>query len=261
MTTLAQDVGRVPALFFENHYSNSGYTITASSEIAGYEKGYAYDGKTHTQWGFSSGATRTIKVDAGSAVYADYLAIGYHNLALVGGSIKLEKSSDNSSWTEVIASFAATTGPIIKLFTSTSARYWRVSISGLTDSGFIGVLYLGARTELPSPMPTGFSPAVLGRKDRLLISETEGAHLTGIRVLSQVNEVTIPLRHVTPAWALSTWVTIRTALLQKPVFFLHDTTNYSTQYFIGWLDGDIPQPKYDTTASLSVDIKLRGLSA
>lgn len=261
MTTLAQDVGRIPSLFFDNHFSNSGYTVTASSEIAGYEKGYAYDGKTHTQWGFTSGATRTLKVDAGGAVYADYLAIAYHNLYLVGGSIKLEKSSDNSSWTEVIASFSATTGPIIKLFTSTSARYWRISITGLTGSGYIGVVYLGARTDLPSPMPTGFSPATLSRKDRMLINESDGGHLTGIRTLSQVNEVTIQLKYLTPAWSLSTWPTIRAALQQKPVFFLHDTTNYSSQYFIGWIKGELPAPRYDTTATMSLEIQLRGISA
>jgi hypothetical protein len=263
MPTLAEDLGRIPALFFDNHYSNSGYTITASNEISGYEKTYAYDGKTHTQWGFTSGATRTLKVDAGSGstVYCDYLAIAYHNLATVGASITVEKSPDNSSWTTVVASFAASAGPIIKLFASTAARYWRISISGLTGSGYIGMVYLGARTNLPSSMPVGFTPAKFARKDRLLISESEGAHMTGMRSLSQINEVTIPLKYLTASWVESIWPTIQAALVSKPVFFLHDTDNYSTQYFVGWIAGDIPQPKYDTTATYSLDIPLRGLSA
>lgn len=260
MSTLAEKVGRVPSLFYSSYFS-SGYTVTASNEISGYLKENAYDGKTYTQWGFTSGATRTLKVDAGAAVSCDYLAIAYHNLSAVGASILLEHSPDNSTWTTCISSFSATAGPIIKLFTAVSKRYWRISITGLTGSGYIGVVYLGARLELPSPMPVGFTPAKYSRKDKMLTNETEGAHLAGLRMLSKVNEVKIPLKYLTAAWIDANWTNIVAALVSKPIFFLHDTTNYPTHYFVGWMDKDIPDPRYDTVGTYSVEIALKGLSA
>jgi hypothetical protein len=94
------------------------------------------------------------------------------------------------------------------LFTATSARYWRVSISGGT-APYISVIFVGPRFNFPAGVMPPYAPAWLSRDYELLTANTIGGQFIGNRVLRQGGSTVINLVAVSRAFGESTLLPFR----------------------------------------------------
>lgn len=173
----------LPTVLFQNVFASG--TLTASSEATGYPKENVLDESTVKYWSPTS-LPATLSVDYGSSVAADALGIVAHDLDTAGCSIKVQKSVDGITYTDVTSSVTPTDNTtLLLLFTSTSSRYWRLSITGASTMPFIGVVFLGARFNFPAGVKAPYTPVWLSQQYELLTSTTLGGQFLGNRVLRQ----------------------------------------------------------------------------
>lgn len=146
------------SILFDNRFLDN--TPVASSTASGFDARNITDLKSFTYWKSASGASHTIVVDCGSAKSADTVAILNHNLLSIGGSFSVEYSTDNfATNTVAMATFYPDSNNLIyRQFTSATARYWRISISGL--GAFVAVATLGVRFTFDTEIQGEFSPGV-----------------------------------------------------------------------------------------------------
>ncbi len=126
--------------------------------VAGYFSGF---------WlGLGATATPTPHSKAATA-----FAVAGHNLGSTGCGIALQKSSDNVTWTDVVATISPATDHVIwRDFNSVSAPYWRIKVTGGAGKQrpSIGMVAFGEYLELPYFFPPGFNiyqQRVQGRVD------------------------------------------------------------------------------------------------
>lgn len=218
-------------------------TGTPTSERTGYSAANCYDWYTTSYWSpTSASGNHRIVWDFGSAVSADYFAIYRHNLAAVGGTVVLEHSPDNSTWT---AAFTATTATanelLIETFTSVSKRYWRATFALSSATPFyVGVIMFGAKLPLYRGMVAGFTVPRHGRKNDIVNQKTEGGQFVGRVKTSQGARSSINFRHITQSWVRSYWEAFVEHAELLPFLFSwnHDTYPQDAVYCV--TDGEIP---------------------
>lgn len=144
------------SILYDNRFLDA--MPVASSTAAGFDVRNINDLKSFTYWKASSGSAHTIVVDCGSAKSADTVAILSHNLFSIGGSFSVEYSSDNftTSTTALATFFPDSNNLVYQQFTSASARYWRITISG--SGAFIAVAMVGVRFTFDTEIEGEFSP-------------------------------------------------------------------------------------------------------
>lgn len=166
--------------FHETMLGAPGSALTATSTASGYDVMNIYNMLETNMWKASSSANQTLSYDAGSGntKVADYIAILGHNLKTAGASIYLERSDDNSSWTEAWSDTPAADTVYLKEFTRTAAhRYWRLRIMGASTAVYMTLCIWGLKTELDYAT-AGFDPHEQEVKANVSVSET--GYLLGI---------------------------------------------------------------------------------
>lgn len=226
-------------------YDNLATTATGAptSERTGYSAANCTDWYTTSYWSpTSASGDHRIVWDFGVAVSADYFAIYRHNLAAVGGTVVLEHSPDNATWT---AAFTATTATanelLIETFTSVSKRYWRVTFDLSSATPFyVGVVMFGAKLPLYRGMVAGFTVPRHGRKNDIVNQRTEGGQFVGRVKTSQGARSSIKFRHITQAWVRANWEAFVEHAELLPFLFSwnHDTYPQDAVYCV--TDGEIP---------------------
>lgn len=143
-----------PTLFFEDHFSTSGATVTMTSEASGFPKENLQDWRLGTayRWKATTVASQTYKVDAGAGteVDADTFVIGGHNLGTVTADITIAWSTNDAAWTDVVTSAAPSDDyPYMRQWTAPGVkRYWRVIIANATTTpAQAGIITLGRRLD------------------------------------------------------------------------------------------------------------------
>jgi hypothetical protein len=179
----------LPTILFDNKFAFG--ALTASSELDDYAKENVRDEGTTKQWKPSS-LPAWIKNDYGSSVAVDAVAIVGHTCGTSGNTLVIESSPDDSVWTTRATVIPTDNSTILALFTSVTARYWRVSISGGT-APFLGVVIVGPRFNFPAGVMAPYTPAWLARDYELLTSTTIGGQFIGNRVLRQGGSTKIDL--------------------------------------------------------------------
>ena len=118
----------------------AGYPITSLANIATYEK-YKPDA-----------ATATINIDAGSSVEINYLAMMQKGIA----DVDIEASDDGVTY-EGICYYSTVDATDMAQFDTTTARYWRITLTGSNIS--VSVFKLGKVLEMQRAIYGGHTPA------------------------------------------------------------------------------------------------------
>jgi hypothetical protein len=141
----------------------------------------AVTGSTYDQWTATPDGSgfAAWKVDFGAARSPTFCGIAAHNIADVGGSIMVQHSSDDLIWSTLHSVTPTDNAAVGIRFTPTSARYWRVLISGLSGDVSIGVIWLGAEIIIPQRIYQSYAPPLTPNVVDLNTSVSEGQHLLG----------------------------------------------------------------------------------
>lgn len=180
---------RLPTILYNNLFLNG--VLTASTEATNYAKENVRSENTVKAWQ-PTALPATLSVDLGVATSADSFAIISHNCGTKGNTILLESSTDNISWTTRCTVVPTDNTSILGLFTSVSARYWRLNISGGTVPT-IAVVFLAQRFNFPAGVKPPYTPVWLSQQYELLTANTLGGQFLGNRVLRKSGKTSISL--------------------------------------------------------------------
>lgn len=241
---------------YHNLLEDSSGTVTASSEVSGFEKENAYDWRVFNWWKATSTGDAWIQVAFGSAKTADYFAVAAHDLTDQSASIKLQYSTNNgSTWNDATTASTGSDNRIIfKTFDSISASYWRVFVSAPTAVASIGIVAFGDRIDLPVGFNTGFSPPALARKNEYETSMSNNGQFIGKSISRKTYTGDISLRLLEPGWVRNYWEPFIDRAETKPFFLSWDTASYSDEAVICWMEDRYRGPSYDSTQTMSVNL-------
>ncbi|RDH86365.1 MAG: hypothetical protein DIZ78_09350 [endosymbiont of Escarpia spicata] len=215
-----------PYLAYQNLFQDAS-TVTASSEATGYDGENAYDDRTYDFWKPSSTGTNTLTATFSANQSVNYFGVAAHDLADDDSSIKLEYSTDGTTWYDAVESWSPADNRVIfRVFDAIQADYWRVSV---TSTGYpsMGVLSFGAVHVLPVGMRTGFKPPHLNRNSEYLNNVSEGGQFLGRSLLRSGNDGVIDLSFLKADWVQMAWPALAAVLETRPFFFCWDYDRHS----------------------------------
>jgi hypothetical protein len=167
-------------------------TLTAGTAAAGYPLYRAYDRDIGRMFAGSAAATTTIHADQGAAgaVSVSSLFVPAGHVGLVGETLSLQHSPDNSTWTDGLTPFAPVAGDIIVDVTGGVKRYWAFSVASPAAAPQLAELFLG-------PVVTwGRSPSRPGGPQESLMNVTVAVSATG-RPRYEINGQSLRQRNYT----------------------------------------------------------------
>lgn len=202
----------------------------------------------NTQGGF--------EYDLGAAYVFSSVAIARHNFNSTGAKIRVYSSSTSGGPWNASIDFTPTSDDVfLQNFTSVSARYVRVEISGQIAPVIFSVLYIGDALKLPRPMPNGFTPPEFGRQDEVKASFTAGNEIAGISVIRKPTKTRVMIKQAPATWFFEYWIGLTESLLSRPVFFRWKETG-STIY--GYVPKRLQPPKFKKNHYMDGNIDIEG---
>lgn len=179
----------LPTVLFDNLFLDG--TLSASTEAVGYPKESAVSENTNKSWK-PTALPANLSVDLGSATAVDSFAVVAHSCGTQGNTVALQSSIDNATWTTRCTVVPTDNTTILGMFTSTSARYWRILISNGSVPN-IGVAMIGQRFNFPAGVKAPYTPVWLSQQYELLTATTLGGQFLGNKVLRQGGRTAINL--------------------------------------------------------------------
>lgn len=158
-----------------------GNVLTASSTASGYNVANIHNRLDINSWkATASAGTHYILLDTGTGnvpTAADHFIMGGHNLGTANATLALQWSDDNSSFTNIFSEQLLSDDVYLKEFTELAHRYWRVVITGCSQTPEITHCWWGRKTELDYAS-TDFDPYAEDVKANTNISYA--GYVTGI---------------------------------------------------------------------------------
>jgi len=237
----------LPTILYNNLFAQG--TLAASTEAAGYPKENAITENTIKFWK-PTALPATISVDLGSAKSVDSFSIVAHDCGAKGNTILLQSSPDNSTWTTRCTVVPTDNTTILGLFTSVSARYWRLSISGGTAPN-IGVVMMTARFNMPAGVKPPYLPIWLSHQYELLTANTLGGQFMGNRILRKAGKTNIALVALERGFVESNLVAFREHFNSGKAFvFASSPSNFTKDAGYVWrTESSLISPVFDNSGN------------
>lgn len=164
----------------------------------------AYSGTTFDKWVATPSGSNvaTWQVDFGSDQAPTFVGLAAHNTSDVSGSVRVQYSSDNSTWTTVTDTVTTPSDNQAigwRLAGSISARYWRLRFELLTDDISAGVIWFGSEIILDQRLYQGYTPPLTPTQVDLTTNVSEGAELLGSAYVERGSTFQADLSHLDPA--------------------------------------------------------------
>ena len=219
-----------------------GMTLTAEDTETDNPAANAIDGRTSTQMACAAGV-RNIDYDNGSAITIDSFCMARHNLGSISASIKIFAGNVVDTWT-----FLKLFNPIddeifVQEFdTTVSYRYWRIQISGGSDTAYVGDWHIGTRLDLQRDQKGGFVRPEYQDNDEIITARSRGNNLVGITIRPKPKRFKFELFYYDSTF-MASWVALRDTMKQYPIYLLwrdNETAVYA------WPQKNLPNPTYAT---------------
>jgi hypothetical protein len=211
----------------------------------------AVDGNTYDYWLPNvTGATCSFRVTFGAARTISFVGIAAHNLATLGLSAQVQRSTDGgATWLAAGAGSAAPTddSPVgwRMVTTGADAADWRILISG-TSAGMavqIGVVFFGDDLVFPQRFYQGFSPVISPTEVQLQSNVSAGGNLLGSSVVRRGSTLQAPFRNIDPTFVRSSMAGLIPHFNEGGgVFFAWRPATYSEDLHYAWREGDVIRP-------------------
>lgn len=190
---------------YENLFE-SATTITATDEATGFEKENAYNWNLFDWWKPASTGTKYLTATFTGAVTVDYFSVFGHNLHTYSDSVKLQYSTNGSTWNDATTAQTKSDGGVIfVMFTSITAAWWRIEYI-TTGPGILGACSFGQALELPKGMEVGFTSPIYARNNKY----TDKTTVKGIPLPRTVEKmpakISIQQKNVDPVWMANNWI-------------------------------------------------------
>lgn len=249
-----------PRVLYLNKFRDTNATVSASSEATGFEKEFALDYKPLTAWKPSAGGTQWLKASFPGNQAADCFAFYATDLAAESATIKLQYSSDDSTWNDATSALApTTTEPVYVEFSEVSAQYWRIEITS-TNPVSIGVVFFGQKLIFERGLSPGFTPPQSATVADIRSARNQQGQFLHNSVFEEGKEVRVNLSDLTPAWIRSNWKPFADEARKHPFFFIWNKQDHPFDIMYAWRnDKRETPPSYANNIYLSVSMDMRGV--
>lgn len=249
MAIIAKTERGTAKIGYENLF-NSATTITATDEESGFEKENAFNWNLFDWWKPASTGTKYLTATFTGAVIVDYFGLFGHNLHIYSDTVKLQYSTNGSTWNDATTAQAPSTGRVIFVsFDAITAAWWRIEYI-TSGPGFIGAASIGQALELPKGMEVGFTPPPFARKN----GYTDKSTVKGVPLPRSIERmpgrIAINQKNIDPVWMRDSWLDFLDHAETTAFFFSWDydshpneagfcrtitdpTTNYSSPLYMG----------------------------
>lgn len=178
-------------------------STTAGTEVE--SAALSATGTTYDAWVVtpSGGGNAFLQMVFASAQTLNAVAIAAHNLGTVGGSVKVQYSTDSgASWvdTEAGSKFAFDNQAILFYFDEVSADYWRIRISTVTENVEVAVAYWGTVMTIPRRFYQGYTPPITPTNVMLQSNVSQGGNLLGAAVTRKGSSASATVQNVEPTF-------------------------------------------------------------
>lgn len=210
----------VPIIGYQNLLRDTGATVTSSGDAAGFPYQYLYDWNACTFWQPSASGAQFVQVQLLTAKQANYFAFYNQSLYLYGGSIKLQWSTNGSSWNDAFTAVVPTTNaPGYVRFSTITAQFWRVVVTSTTPA-FLAVASFGMELVAERGCFVGFNPPTLARATEMVNNTTQTGAFVGRSVIRKLIKGAINLDMLSQNWVRFYWLPFILHAERLPFFLL-----------------------------------------
>lgn len=248
-----------PRIGMEDWFSDSGSTVSASTEATGQPKENATDGLDWDYWSPTS-LPAWIKVDAGESKTVTYMAVAAHDLATQGVTVTPQYSTDDSSWSDAATGTVPNDdGPLMFLFSTTEARYWRLHLSGGSVPK-VGVVQVGRALAFQRALYQGHSPITLSRQTDIRPNRAEGGARLGRSIIRRGNATQFSVDNLTAAWVRSDLDPFIKDARTRAFFLAWKPNTYPDEIGWVWVNEDIVPENTGPRDLMSVSFNVVGVA-
>lgn len=230
-----------------------------------------------SKWQGTTAGGDTVTFDLGSAKSADYFAVADVNWPTFTGSINIDSSSDNATWTNLGAispqvsfnvapyfePFPRAVG--ITLASVVSARYWRVrtvTAGSGADIASIGVVAIGQWVIPVIGEHVGVSPPRNNRNVDTYNALSDTGNFLGRSVVDKGTRLMMNLEYLDPSWVNTVGMRLIRVLEIRPIFIAYPpilNSDGAVQVNYMHTEGDIDPPVNTKPTVMKMSFKLRGI--
>lgn len=246
---------------YDNALLRSDGVVVPSAEDAGFPATNA------TSWLITGGGWQITTTDSNPITLALTLAaaenfnsygIYKHNLGDLTATIKLQHSSDGSSWTDLTGSEKniVDNKAIFFVGTGQTALYWRLHISAIAvgETMTIGQAFVGPSLAMFSPPEPGFTPPNLALNNKYISSRADGGDFLGRSLIRRGSKTGFSNSVVHKDWVRANWQDVMEAIEKTPFYYGWDTTNYPSEVAFCFIEKKIAVPTYVNSAYFSLNL-------
>lgn len=235
-------------------------SFSASSTEAGYSADAPGNALTYEKWK-PTGMTGNPKwvQDMNTARNVECCGVAAHTLGSNGCGVRVQYSTDNVSWVNATnETVIEDDTPIMFIFANTSARYWRLNISGTDpDIPEIGVCRFGSMMQMGAPIWGGHSRLDFGRKTIMRSNYSETGEILGRTKQRQSLSGSFDWSHISSSWIDDNWMEFLENSETEPFFIAWRPDTYGD---VGYVEAvDTPQAQIMGIVDLySISMNVRG---
>lgn len=234
--------------------------VTATSEAAGFPASALVNGLTYDQWR-PTALPATLDVDLGEAKDCDYMGIAAHNFATIGATVTAEYSTDGgSTWTTVSEFSPGDNNPIMLIFDTITARYWRLVVDAPSGTLQMGVLYLGEALAMQRSIYGGVSPITLARRTEYNSNISDSGQWLGRTIVRKGSTASFEWRHLTADWYRENFDPFVKAARTTAFFIAWYPSKYPGEVGYCMTTGDVRPSNMGVSNLMSVSIQCEGFS-
>lgn len=260
--TVESETGSLKLARIGWHTRARSLTPSASTEATGYPAIAARNDDTFEFWR-PTAVPAWWKVDLGSAQSINYCGIAAHNFGTAGTTVKVQYSSNDSSWSDASDASAAPAtaapsddGEMLFLFPAQSARYWRIYVDGAIPT--VGVIYLGSILVMQRGLYAGHSPVTLARQSAIRPTVSERGKLLGRTVIRSGLQTTFQWDHLTGDWYRANFDPFVASARRYPFFISWRPSEFPAELAFGSVDDDIVPSNSGPRNLMSVGFRFHG---
>ncbi len=237
-------------LGYDSLYLRAGAVVSASAADAEFPETNA------TSWLITGGGWRAtvdpeVNLTASLLVTenANSYAIFRHNLGDLNATIKLQYSTDGTTWLDFTGSTKVVADNKAIFFVSdtpVSASWWRLNITGLGagDQVIIGQAFISNSLQMFNAPEPGFTPPELALNNKYISSRADGGDFLGRTLIRRGSKMSFSNSIVSKDWIRDNWQDVMLAIEKTPFYYGWDTANFPTEVAYCYVDKKIAIPTY-----------------
>lgn len=201
-----------PILAWNNFCQGAGATMSSSggTEAADGSAANAVTGTTYDYWVVDATSTAvTLEATFNTSRAPTFAGIAGHNIADLGGTLRVQRSDNGSTWEDVgTGAVTPTTNEAVGFYfdPGSATKYWRLRVANIASGQQVqvGVFFLGKAVVIPTRVYQGITPPIRPNAVTLSSNISEGGHFLGSTVVNRGIGSTFPLSHVSPEFIRGT---------------------------------------------------------